>query len=183
MGTAKKCYNCLMEVDGDAKVCPRCNAQLGAKTASSIAGKPGAPLLKKLFLVILIVILVNIVHSYYYNSTEPLVTVSTGIGNVKGNIKDNVKDGVTQRLKDGAIQRIKEKGAGTLSTVGVADIGYQDDTFCVYVDQRFNNLSQSQQAQLLDIVSAEWKKAIGKDYTAVKILEYGTAKTLAELVV
>ena len=168
MGTAKKCYKCLTEVDEDAKICPICRSKLGARTESRIAGKPGLPLLKILFLGVLLAIAGRLaVHSHSYNSTDSLVKVSTGVDNVK----------------DGAIQRIKEKGAVELKAVGVEDIGYMDDTFCVYVDQRFSSLSRSQQLQLLAIVSDEWKKAIGKDSTAVKIMEYGTAKTLTELVV
>jgi hypothetical protein len=168
MGTAKKCYKCLTEVDGNAKVCPRCNAKFGARKESGIAGKPGSLLLKIFFVVISLAIAGKIaVHTHPANSAVPLLQVSTGIANVK----------------DGAIQKIKEKGAGEFSTVGVADIGYKDDTLCVYVDQRFNNLSRSQQKQLLAIVAGEWKKALGKTSTAVKILEYGTEKTLAELVI
>jgi len=169
MGTAKTCYNCMTGVDEDAKVCPRCKAKLGPMKDSGIAAKPGSPLLLILLAAVpLAAIAVAIsVFSRHEEPAGPLITISTGIGNVR----------------DGAIQKIKEKGAGELSNVGVADVGYVDDTLCVYVDQRFSNLSRSQQEKLLGIVAGEWEKAIGKSSTAVKVLEYGTKKTLAELVV
>lgn len=168
MGADKKCYRCLMEVDQNTKVCPRCEAKLGARTKSGIAGKPGSPLLKILFVVISLAVVGKIAgHSHTDNSAAPSLAISTGADNIKA----------------GAVQKIKEKGARELNTVGVADIGYTDDTLCVYVDQRFNNLSRSQQEQLLAIVASEWGKALGKSSTAVKVLEYGTKKILAELVV
>lgn len=168
MGTAKKCYKCLTETDENEKTCPRCNARLGARTGSGIAKKPGSPLPALFFAAVLLVLAGKYaLKSPPGNSAAPLLEISTGINNAR----------------DGAIQKIKEKGAGEFRTVGVADIGYTDDTFCVYVDQRFNDLTRSQQQHLLAIVAGEWKKALGKDSTAVKILEYGTKKTLAELVV
>ena len=168
MGTDKKCYKCLTEANAEAKACPRCGAKLGPKTHSGIAAKPGSPLLKILFAVITLAVIGKLaVHSRGAAPAPELVKITTGL----------------DAARDGAIQKIKEKGAGELSTVGVADVGYKDDTFCVYVDQRFKNLSRDQQVQLLGIVAGEWKKAIGKDSTAVKIFEAGTENILAELVV
>ena len=167
MGTPKKCYKCLMEVEQDAKACPRCKAKLGAMEKSGIAGKPGSPALKIFFAVIALAIACKIAGFPRSNNSTPLVQVSTGLGNIK----------------DQAIQKIKAKGEGELSNVGVADVGYKDDTLCVYVNPRFDNLSKSQQEELLTIVAGDWEKAIGKTSTAVKIMEYGTGKTLQELVV
>ena len=168
MGTAKKCYKCFTEVEEDVKICPRCNSKLGARTEAGIALKAGSPLPRILFAVILLAAAVTFfVRSHPGNSGDFQVQISTG----------------PNAAKDGAIQKIKEKGAAELKTVGVADIGYSDDTLCVYVDQRFNSLSRTQQEQLLTIVAAEWEKAIGKTSTAVKVMEYGTKKTLSELVV
>ncbi|HCE96935.1 MAG: hypothetical protein A2X34_03330 [Elusimicrobia bacterium GWC2_51_8] len=168
MSTDKKCYKCLKEVDKNEKVCPRCNAQLGARTESGVAGKPGSPLLKIFFAVLALTIAgKTAMHSNSDNSADALVQIS--------NISDSIKYDT--------IQKIKEKGAKELSAVGVADINYKGDTLCVYVDQRYNNLSRPQQEQLLAIMAGEWEKALGKNSTEIKILEYGTNKTLAELVV
>jgi len=168
MGIGKKCYKCMTLASEDAKACPRCGARLGARTESGIAAKPGSPLWKILLALIPLLILGRIaVHSHPANSAPTPVKTSSG----------------PETAKDAAIKTIKEKGAAALSSVGVADVGYKDDTLCVYVDQRFASLSQPQQEQLLSIVAGEWEKAIGKNSTAVKILEYGTSKPLADLVV
>jgi hypothetical protein len=168
MSTAKKCYRCLTEADAGAKACPKCGARLGARTPSGLAAKPGAPLLKLLFAALLLAAAGGaVLHSRSAPGGTSAVSISDGLENAR----------------DSAIRTIKEKGAGELGSVGVADVGYTEDTFCVYVDQRFKNLSGPQQEQLLGIVAGEWKKAIGKDSTTVKVLEYGTKKTLAELVV
>ena len=168
MNNPKRCYNCFSEVDESVTLCPRCKFKLGARTPSGVAAKPGSPLLKIFLVVCLLAVGGKIaVHSYSDKPASGPVTITTGANDVK----------------DGAIQKIKEKGAGELGAVGVADIGYKDDTLCVYVDQRFNNLSESQQVQVVTLVAVEWGKALGKISTPVKILEYGTDKTLAELVV
>lgn len=168
MGTVKSCYKCLAEVNEDAKTCPRCGARLGARTESGIAGKPDSPLLKIFFALGFLALAGKLaVHSYTAAAkpAAPALNISTGVENPK----------------DGAIQKMKEKGAEELKTVGIADIGYKDDTLCVYVNQRFASLSKEQQRQLVAIMAGEWKKAIGKTSTAVKILEYGTDTTLADL--
>jgi hypothetical protein len=168
MGTDKKCYKCMTLAGEDAKACPRCGAKLGARTESGIAAKPGSPLLKiALVLISLLVVGRIAVRSHTGGPAPALVKISTGLDNAR----------------DTAIKTIKEKGAAELNAVGVADIGYKDDTLCLYVDQRFNNLSREQQQQLLAIVAVEWEKAIGRTSTAVKILEYGTKKPLADLTV
>ncbi|HAT71515.1 MAG TPA: hypothetical protein DCS63_01705 [Elusimicrobia bacterium] len=168
MVKVKKCYLCLTEVDEGAKICPRCKAKLGARKESGVAGKRGFPLFKILLAVVSLGVAAKIsVRSHSAGSAAGPEGNGTAVVSVK----------------DGAIRKIKEKGAGDLGAVGVADIGYKEDTLCVYVDQRFTRLSRPQQEQLLGIVAGEWVKALGKDSTEVKVLEYGTDKTLAELVV
>ena len=168
MGKGKRCYLCLTEVDESAKVCPRCKSRLGARMESGVAGKRSSPLFKILLAVVLSGVAGTIaVSSYIGTSAAPEAKPDAGVGGVR----------------DGVIREIKEKGANDLSAIGVADIGYKDDTLCVYVDQRFARLSRPQQEQLLGIVAGEWGKALGKNSTEVKIVEYGTDKTLAELVV
>jgi len=168
MGTTMNCYACLTEVPTDTAICPKCKARLGHRKESGGSGKQSSSLFKILFVLVMLAVAGKIaMRMHNSNSEAPMVQISTGIVN----------------LKDGAIKRIKEKGAEELRTVGVADIGYADDTLCIYVDQRFNNLTQTQQEALLAIVAGEWTKAIGKTSTAVKVLEYGTKKTLKELMV
>jgi len=155
-------------VDEEEKVCPRCGAKLGDRLDSGIAARPGSPLLKIFFMISSLAIIGKVaLHSRPDNPGSALVQISRD----------------ADIAKEGAIKKIKEKGADELGKVGVADIRYTDDTLCVYVDQRFSNLSRHQQEQLLSLVAGEWEKAIGKTSTAVKIVEYGTEKTLAELVV
>jgi hypothetical protein len=168
MGPGKKCYKCLTEASEEAKACPRCGAKLGARTESGIAAKPGSHLPLIIFIVVVLALIGKIaVHSNPDNSAPALVKISNGLDNAK----------------DTAIKTIKDKGSSELATVGVTDLGYKDDTLCVYVDQRFIKLSQAQQEELLGIVAGEWKKAINKTTTAVKVLEAGTDKAVTELVV
>jgi hypothetical protein len=170
MVTAKKCYNCMTEVEEDAKVCPRCRAKLGDRTESGIAAKPGSPVLKILLVFAALALIGKLaVHSNTGAAPANTLVISTTTG--------------ADPAREAAIQKIKEKGAKDLSTVGVADVGYKGDTLRVYVDQRFSSLSSEQQRQVLSIVAVEWESAIGKTSTAVTLLEYGTEKTIAEMVV
>jgi len=169
MGTEKKCYKCLAEVNGNVKTCPRCRAKLGARTASGIAAKPGSPLLNIFFALFAFALIGKFaLQSRTADAkTAPAVDISSGL--------------VTAR--DGAIRKIKEKGAEELQTVGISDVGYKDDTLCVHVDQRFASLSADQQRQVVALMAGEWRTAIGKTTTAVKILEAGTGSTLAEFTI
>lgn len=168
MGTAKKCYICLATAEGDARVCPNCGAKLGARTRSGVAAKPGSPFLK-LFLAAAAFAAIGVLASRSHTESAPPAeeapVVISGVGN----------------LKDETIQKIKEKGAGDLSSIGVTDIGYTGDDLALYVDQRFTSLSDEQQVKLLTLIAAEWKKALGRDSTGVKILQHGTQNLLAEL--
>lgn len=173
MGESKKCYDCFTKVDVDAEVCPRCRAKLGPRLESGRAAKPGSPLLKIFFVLAALAIAGKAaVYSYQEKAAPGKPAVETVTLTKR-----------TDPVKDGVIRKIKEKGAKELRIVGVTDIGYVDDTLCVYVDQRFSNLSRPQQEQLLGIMAGEWHKAIGKETTKVKVLEYGTDRTIAELVV
>lgn len=173
MGKDKKCYNCMMEVDGHAKVCPKCESKLGRRLSSGIAEKPGFPFFKALFVLLALGAAARLAgYSDLLNAaaeTPPSAALEAG------------KEPAGAR--DAAIRKIKEKGAENLGAVGVNDVGYQGDTLLVYVDQRFIALSKAQQEQLLVIVAGEWQEAIGKDSVPVRVLEQGTGKTIAELVV
>lgn len=173
MGKDKKCYCCMMDVDWHAKVCPKCESKLGHRLSTGIADKPGFPFVKVLFVFLALGIAAKLAgYSPSLNAaTDKSKAAPAGVSSA------------VESPRDAAIKKIKEKGAKELSVVGIADVGYKDDTLCVYIDQRFDNLSKAQQEQLLGIVAEEWLKAIGKDSTAVKLIEHGTNKTIAELVV
>jgi hypothetical protein len=173
MSKAKKCYNCLSEVDADAAMCPKCDIKLGARTKSGVAAKPGSLFLKIFLVIVGLGVAAKLTGYSHLLNAAPEKAAPAQVEISRGALN----------VKDAAIKEIKEKGAKDLSAVGVTDVGYKDDTLLVYVDKRFENLSRSQQEQLLAIVAAEWKKAIGKDTTAVNLVEYGTEKLLAELVV
>ncbi|HBB66309.1 MAG: hypothetical protein A2X28_10620 [Elusimicrobia bacterium GWA2_56_46] len=173
MGKTKKCYNCSTEADENAKRCPRCNIKLGARTESGIAGKPGSLPLKILLIVLALALAGKIAG---YSSSANSATAPAEVPAAADDVKTSAG------VKDALIQKIKEKGSGSLNTLGVADIGYKGDALRVYVDERFNNLERAQQEQLVKIVANEWAKALGKDSTAVEIVEYGTDKTLDEWV-
>ncbi len=167
MSKTKKCYKCSTEAEETLKVCPRCNIKLGARKESGIAGKPDLPILKIIVAVLVIAVAGKIVgHSL---SSNPAASPRKNIV-------------LTNEAKDGLISKIKEKGSGELSALGVADIGYKDDVLRVYVTTNFSNLSRLQQEELVKVVANEWIKALGKDSTAVEIMEYGTNKTLDEWV-
>jgi len=173
MGKDKKCYNCMMEVDGHAKVCPKCESKLGRRLHSGIAAKPGFPYIKLLLVVIALGVGVKMTG---YSDRLNAATDNKAAMPVE----------VTREsfgVKDAAIQKIKEKGAANLGAVGVKDVNYKDDTLLVYVDHRFSDLTELQQKQLLIIVAGEWQEAIKKDTTAVRIMEYGTDKVVSELVI
>lgn len=170
MGTAKKCYICMTEADEEAKACPRCGAKLGARQESGVAKKPGSPLLAIFLTAAALTVTAALATRAKSEPADPEASslqVITGLGNPK----------------DGAVEAIKKKGAASFSAVGVANVGYKGDTLCLYVDKRFANLSTDQQKQVLSIVAGEWNKALGKDSTALNILEAGTEKILAELVI
>ena len=135
MGTLKKCYKCLAEVNGNVGICPRCRAKLGARTASGIAAKPGSPLLYIFFALLAFALIGKFAlqsRTADAKSAAPKTDISSGL--------------LTAR--DTAIRKIKEKGAEELKTVGISDVAYKGDTLCVYVNQRFANLSADQQRQL-----------------------------------
>jgi hypothetical protein len=171
MGNTKKCYHCSTEVDEDEKICPRCKKKLGAKGGFGIAKKPGSLLLK----ILVIVLLIAIVGRFAGHSSPANSAAVPGADTIVIEKNQSAVD-----YRDGIIKEIKQKGAQTLGTLGVADVGYKDDMLRVYVDQRFSNLAKSQQEQLVKIMGNEWAKAIGKDSAAVEILEYETKKTLGE---
>ena len=172
MGKDKKCYNCMMEVDGHAQVCPKCESKLGRRLPSGLAQKPSFPYFKTLLVLAALGLAARLTgYTDRLNAAAPdkaAVPVEA------------TRESFT--VKDAAIQKIKEKGAKDLGSVGVKDVNYKGDTLLVYVDQRFNDLSKVQQEQVLAIVAEEWQKAIGKETTAVKVLESGTDKLLSELV-
>lgn len=173
MGKDKKCYNCMMEVDGHAKVCPKCEAKLGRRLHSGLAEKPGFPYIK--LLLVLIALGVGVKMTGY---TDRL---NAATANKAAAPVEITRESFT--VKDAAIQKIKEKGAANLGAVGVKDVNYKDDTLLVYVDQRFSDLTELQQKQLLVIVAGEWQEAIKKDTTAVRLMQYGTDKIISELMI
>ena len=174
MGKNKKCYQCSTETEENAKVCPKCGTKLGAKMESGMAAKPGSPLLKILFVVLLLAAAGKIAGRVS-SANPPAAPVNPPAEPAKAAAP-------AAGAKDGLILSIKEKGAASLNALGVDDIGYKDDALRFYVDQRFINLDSEQQEQLVKIVANEWSKALGKESTPVEIIEYGTGKTLAELV-
>jgi len=172
MGNTKRCYNCSTEVDEDEKICPRCKKKLGAKGESGIAKKPGSLMLKIFFVLLLIAIAGKFAgRSSSANSAAAPASDMVIVKEISN----------TDDSRDGVIKKLKEKGAQALGTLGVVDIGYNnDDALCVYVDPRFGNLTRPQQEQLVRIMADEWAKALGKDSTAVVILEYDTKKKVDE---
>ncbi len=173
MGKDKKCYNCMMEVDGHARVCPKCEAKLGRRLPSGLAQKPCFPYFKTLLVLAALAAAAKLT-----GYTDRLNAASTE--------KAAMHVEVTREsfgVKDAAIRKIKEKGEKDLGSIGVKDIGYKDDTLLVYVDRSFSDLSGAQQEQVLAIVAEEWKKAIGKESAAVRVLESGTDKIISELAV
>ncbi|MFA6434494.1 MAG: hypothetical protein WCW52_07350 [Elusimicrobiales bacterium] len=173
MGKTKKCYKCSTETEENARLCPRCNVKLGARTESGIAGKPGSPALKILFVVLLLAIAGRIAGRS--SSAGPAALPAPEAAPAPA-------VAVSNDAKEQLIRSIKEKGSRELNAMGVADLGYKDDALRVYVDQRFNNLARSQQEQLVKIVANEWAKTLAKDSTPIEILEYGTGKKLDEWV-
>jgi len=167
MGTAKKCYNCLSEASLDAAACPRCGARLGARERSGIAAKSRSTL--PYLLAAAALLIAGFAASRHHANAAPETTI--------------IETAAPDTAKDAAIRTIKGKGAAELGKIGITDIGYKDDVFCVYADQRFDNLSPEQQRQVLSLVTGDWKKAIGKASTSVKIFKYGTEILLAELTI
>lgn len=173
MGKDKKCYHCMMEVDGNATVCPKCEAKLGRRLPSGLAQKPGFPVFKFIFVLAALAAAVKLTGYTDRLNAAPKDPAAMPVEVTRESFG----------VKDAAIQKIKEKGAKELGVVGVVDVGYNGDTLLVHVDHRFSNLSKEQQEQLLSIVAGEWQTAIGKDTTAVKVLETGTGKTISDLVI
>ncbi len=167
MGGINRYYRALMQARGNANVPPSYGVRFNAGAKSIKVEKKRSPLLKILFVVLSLAIAGKLVENSF-SAKLHVAQVKTGA--------------ITGDVKDGMIREIKEKGAGELSKLGVDDIGYKDDALCVYVDKRFNNLERSQQEQLVKIVANDWAKALGKDSTAVEIMEYGTDKKLDEWV-
>lgn len=82
--------------------------------------------------------------------------------------------------KDDLIVRLKKEGGREFFSMGVDDIGYQDDVLRIYVDLRFNNLSGVQQEQLIGILADEWLNTLRLESVRVEILQYSTNKKLDE---
>lgn len=172
MGKDKKCYSCGLEVDGNAAVCPSCDAKLGRRLSSGRAQKPGFPFVKILLVSAALGAAVKFsgysdkLNAAHENKTTAPVEIT--------------RESFTAR--DAAIQKIKDKGAQSLGSVGILDVGYHGDTLLVYVDQRFTGLTKTQQEQLLVIVAGEWQEAIGKETSPIRVLGHGTDKIISELV-
>jgi len=172
MGKDKKCYSCGMVVDGNASVCPSCEAKLGRRLPSGRAQKPGFPFVKMLLVIAGLGAAVKLsgysdkLNAAHENKAALPVEVT--------------RESFT--AKDAAIQKIKDKGSQSLGAVGVLDVGYKDDTLLVYVDQRFTGLTRTQQEQLLIIVAGEWQEVIGKETSPIRVLEQGTGKVISEMV-
>ncbi len=170
MSTAKKCYNCFTETAPASASCPRCGVKLGPLTASGCAARPPSALPRVLlgFAVLAIVGL-----AVYGRGRRPETPKTVQIISSKAGTPD----------RSAVIRSIREKGAAELQSIGVTDIGYDEDAFCVYVDQRFAKLSEEQQEQVLALVAGEWKKALGQASTAVKILKQGSGAPLASFTI
>ncbi|MBI4351939.1 MAG: hypothetical protein HY550_10905 [Elusimicrobia bacterium] len=168
----KKCYSCMMVVDGHAAVCPKCEAKLGRRLPSGMARKPGFPFIKLFLVLAALGAVVKLTGYSHLLNAAPEKAVSAEAVAAKAAPAD---------ARDAAIKGIKEKGAANLGSVGVNDIGYKDDTLLVYVDKRFTGLSKEQQSKLLVLVAGEWQEAVGKESVPVKLLETGTDRIIAEL--
>lgn len=172
MGKDKKCYSCGQEVDGNAAICPSCDAKLGRRLPSGRAQKPGFPFVKLLLVIAALGVAVKLSgYSDKLNAAHKDEAAAT---------VEITRESFS--AKDATIQKIKEKGAQSLGAVGVLDVGYKGDTLLVYVDQRFTGLTKTQQEQLLVIVAGEWQEVIGKETSPIKVLEHGTDKIISELV-
>lgn len=172
MGKDKKCYKCGQEVDGDAASCPSCGSKLGRRLPSGRAQKPLFPFFK-LFLVL--VGLGAAVKLSGYSDKLDAAHENKAAAPV-----EITRESLS--AKDTAIQKIKDKGAQSLGSVGILDVGYKGDTLLVYVDQRFIGFTKEQQEQLLVIVAGEWQEVIGKETSPIRVLEHGTEKIIFELV-
>jgi len=172
MGKDKKCYSCGMVVDGNAAVCPQCEAKLGRRLPSGRAQKPGLPFVK---IILVIAGLGAAVKLSGYSDK-----LNAAHENKAALPVEVTRESFT--AKDAAIQKIKDKGSQSLGAVGVLDVGYKDDTLLVYVDQRFTGLTKTQQEQLLIIVAGEWQEVIGKETSPIRVLEQGTGKVISEMV-
>ncbi|OGS23385.1 MAG: hypothetical protein A3J70_10490 [Elusimicrobia bacterium RIFCSPHIGHO2_02_FULL_61_10] len=172
MGKDKKCYSCGMVVDGDAAVCPSCDSKLGRRLPSGRAQKPGFPFVKMLLVIAGLGAAVKLSGYSDKLNAAPENKAALPV--------EVTRESFTPR--DAAIQKIKDKGSQSLSSVGILDVGYKDDTLLVYVDQRFTGLDKTQQEQLLIIVAGEWQEAIGKETSPIRVLETGTNKVISELV-